>query len=386
MKILYHHRTLGDGAEGIHIKEMICAFTGNGHNVYTAGPVRKIGTENPDRRFVFLKKLLHKLHVYEVFEMLYTVYGYLMLDRKIRRCRPDLIFDRYMIYNVACILAGKKHGIPVITEVNAPLAFERSHEKDETLVFQKIAFKLESWILRQSHLVLAVSSPLKHYLITIGVPGKKIFVLPNGVNHETFLPTVKSAGLMGRIGIPKQAFIIGFSGILRNWHGIDLLIQAVARIKLQVPNAFLLLVGDGEIKQELAASASNFGLTGSFCITGRVPHDSMAEYISLFDVAVSPKTTFYASPMKIPEYMAMGKIVVAPDTENIRDMICNKETGMLFQPGSADSMAETILSIYHNPETKQMIENKALEKVSTTMNWKENANALIKKIMVHKNT
>src|SRR5690606_27613788 len=118
----------------------------------------------------------------------------------------------------------------------------------------------------------------------------------------------------------------GFSGILRPWHGLELLLEAFARLAAGDPRLHLLIVGDGPIRGELDAAIAARQLQDRVTITGRVPHAEVRDYVALMDVAVSPRATFYASPMKVLEYMAMGKAIVAPAMDNLRDILTDGDT------------------------------------------------------------
>ncbi len=144
MNILYHHRTLVDGAEGIHIKEMINAFEELGHKVEVVSPIGKT-TNIKTRKTVILNKIkaLIPSFFYEIMELGYNFYGYYILSKAVSSFNPDFIYDRYITYNASSVLVGKTLKIPVILEVNAPLALERTQERDERLYFKKIANYLE---------------------------------------------------------------------------------------------------------------------------------------------------------------------------------------------------------------------------------------------------
>ncbi|HID69265.1 MAG TPA: glycosyltransferase family 1 protein [Desulfobacterales bacterium] len=378
MKIIYHHRTLADGAEGIHISEMVNAFRQLGHEVLVLGPgVKREGdSESRSDRFFWVKRLF-KGPLYEVVELAYNVVGYRSLRKAIKEFEPDFIYDRYITYNYSAVAAAGKSHLPIFLEVNAPLAYERDHEPDETLYLKKIAYSIEKKACCDASSAIVVSTPLKEYLTSIGVPGNQVHVLPNGVNLEKFYPRERSGQLMNKLSLTKDDVVIGFVGILRPWHGIDFLLDAFARICKEVDNCTLLLVGDGPIQEEIEDKAKHLGLKDKVTITGRVPHKEVADYVALFDVAVSPRATFYASPMKIIEYMAQQRAVVAPDMANIRDLINHEEDGLLFKPDDLDALVEALREMVVNQELRLKIEKRALQKVEKQLNWKNNARFIL---------
>lgn len=372
MKILYHHRTLNDGAEGIHIQEMCAAFQKLGHKMILTGPAVNKSSRG---KFSLLKRLVRG-PLYELMEMGYNIAGIINLARLIKRHRPDMIYDRYMIYNVSSVLAGQMFKIPTFTEVNAPLAYERSFERDEKLYFKTIAFLMEKWIVAKSYKAVVVSTPLKRYFLEKDIPDRQLIVLPNGVNIEKFKSTDNRKKILTAHSISVSSKIIGFTGILRPWHGIDLLLKAFKNVREEVEEITLMMVGDGPDMDPIYRQIETLDLKDSVVATGRVPHDRVPAYINVFDIAVSPKTTFYASPMKIPEYMALKKCIVAPDTENIRDLLQHGETGVLFEPESPLSLSKALIHLLEDAELREKIGSQAHEAVKFKA-WENNANKII---------
>src|SRR5512146_2209776 len=137
MRILYHHRTLGDGAEGIHVREMVRAFRELGHEVQVIGPSGG-HTPQTSRKLRALEALKAALPAaaYEMAEMAYSAYAFTRASGAIRTFRPHFIYDRYITFNAGVVLAGRASGVPVLLEVNAPLALERQQQPDETLRFR----------------------------------------------------------------------------------------------------------------------------------------------------------------------------------------------------------------------------------------------------------
>lgn len=376
MRILYHHRTLGDGAEGIHIREMVKAFRALGHQVKVIGPAGESIPENLPKpnKLGLLKKQIPAI-LYELLEIHYTGYCLLKTLWEIHIFKPDFIYDRYITFNAGIILAGKLRSIPVCLEVNAPLAMERSTEQDERLIFKRLASWIERWVCTNATETIVVSTPLKDYLESIGVPKNKCIVMPNGANPSHFVPKAEDQqnDLRRNLKIPEDCFIVGFTGILRPWHGLDLLMSAVERILNSGHKVFLLIVGDGPYREVLEKIAREAAIESFVQITGRIAHSKIPAYVALFDTAVSPRATFYASPMKVIEYMALGKPVVVPATPNFFDIIEEGVEGISFTEGDAKSLEQAILRLYHSTELRKEIGRRARQKVEQRLNWQWNA-------------
>jgi len=374
MRILYHHRTLGDGAEGIHVREMIQAFRELGHEVQVIGPT---GADTPrtSRKLRALEALKAALPTaaYELAEMTYSAYAFARASGAIRRFRPHFIYDRYNIFNAGIVLAGRANGVPVLLEVNAPVALERRQQPDDTLRFRRLAAAMERWICAHASRALVVSSPLKEYLESIGVPQGQCVVMPNGADPRRFAPREKDQALLAGLGIEPGQLVVGFTGILRAWHGLDLLVDAARCLTDRGASVRFLIVGDGPYRHPLETRIASLGLKEVVRITGRVDHDRVPEYVSGFDVAVSPKSTFYASPMKVIEYMALGKAVVVPRTPNFLDLVDDGLTGLTFENGEAEGLAEAIEVLCSSPELRAKLGRAARLKVEHRLNWQWNA-------------
>ncbi len=385
MTLLYHHRTLGDGAEGIHVQEMILAFRNLGQKVVVLSPVGE-GTNQPG--FIQswgerIKKFLPRVF-FECLEIAYNLPAFLNLWRLVKREKPIFLYERYVTFNASGVIIGKLLGLPVVLEVNAPLALERSQEPDEALILKRLANAMERWICAQATHTLVVSTPLKKYLQSVGVPESKVKVVANGVNLSRFTPRLPDQALRAKLGIPADAKVLGFVGIMRPWHGIDLLLEAFAELGDKVAGnrvagsgLYLLLVGDSPIQQELDAMIQKLGIQKQVRITGRVSHADIPAYISLIDIALSPKATFYASPMKILEYMALGKPVVAPDMENIRDILVDGQDGRLFIPGSKTSLVSVLAEMIGDPDATAAMGVAARQKTIDSLNWENNARTVL---------
>lgn len=383
MRILYHHRTLGDGAEGIHIREMVKAFRDLGHEVKVVGPIGEASPESSPKSRILggLKRSIPNV-LYEFLEIAYTGYSFFRVAWEIRQFKPDFIYERYITFNAGTVLAVKIFHVPVCLEVNAPLALERGSEHDERLSLRKVASWMERWICANATWTVVVSTPLREYLESIGVPRGKCVVMPNGVDPDRFAPKEKDTALLDALGIPTGRFIVGFTGVLRSWHGLDLLVRAVGSMVSNGFEAFLLVVGDGPYRESLESLVNELGLESCVCITGQIPHDRVPHYIALFDVAVSPRATFYASPMKVIEYMALGKSVVVPATPNFLDIIDDHLEGIVFEEGNADALGQALVHLCQEPELRRDLGIRARQKVERRLNWRWNANEVCRIISV----
>ncbi len=341
MKILYHHRTRAEDAQGIHIREIINAFKKLGHQVEVVGMVSPEENSGRKGKEPLISGLAARVPpvIYELMEISYNFYGFLVLCKRIRRFKPDFIYERYALYTVAGIFAAMIFRIPLILEVNAPIAYEK--RKYTTLSMPWLANFIERWICSHTHRTIVVSTPLKKILGNIGVPDERMIVISNGINREDFNLEIDGGQVRQKYNLNNRV-VLGFVGWFKKWHGLEELLQVYVKYGMQKKNIHLLLVGDGPAFQDLITYALDHGIKDKgVTFTGAVPREEIPRYIAAFDIALQPDVTDYASPIKLFEYMAMGKGVVSPGKENIREILNNDYPGF-FNPGEYDDMAQKI--------------------------------------------
>jgi glycosyltransferase involved in cell wall biosynthesis len=143
--------------------------------------------------------------------------------------------------------------------------------------------------------------------------------------------------------------VIGFIGLFRNWHGLHLLIDAFHLACLRSKGAVLLLVGDGPELKSIRQKIEWLQIRESVILVGGVPHEVVPEYLDLFDIAVQPAATEYCCPLKILEYMALGKAVVAPRQANVQELLREGEEALLFPPGDALALGRALSELVADP-------------------------------------
>jgi glycosyltransferase involved in cell wall biosynthesis len=362
MKLLYHHRTQSEDAQGIHIHEMVQAFRNLGHQVQLVALVEFDDTREKKIRGNYWKGLYQWLPnwLYELIGLVYNLYGYRRLCRLIRIDRPDLIYERYSLNNFCGIWASRRFGVPLILEVNAPLCYEQNTLG--RLTFKCLARFTERWICSHSTWTVVVSKFLKEFLVQEGVPAEKIRVMPNGIDPQKFHPGISGEVVRRRYGLEGK-LIVGFVGWFRRWHGLKMLLESIHEMRLAEKGVRLLLVGDGPAYPELYHCAKMHNLLSTVIFTGPIRGQEIASHIAAMDIAVQPSATEYACPMKILEYMGMGRCIVAPDQPNVRELLEDGVSGYLFRPGDRGSFNKVLLNVIDDPIGRQSVGQQAHKKI-----------------------
>ncbi len=176
-------------------------------------------------------------------------------------------------------------------------------------------------------------------------------------------------GLQGRL-------LLGFTGFVREWHGLDKVVDLLAEPAAQARH--LLIVGDGPARESIERRARELGVSEQLTITGIVDRDAVSEQVSMFDIALQPDVTAYASPLKLFEYMALGRAVVAPDSDNIREVLRDGENALLFRNRDQDDLLDKIRRLCNERGLREQVGAAARETITREgYTWENNARRVI---------
>jgi glycosyltransferase involved in cell wall biosynthesis len=309
--------------------------------------------------------------LYELMTLVYNLYGFGLLALNALRFKPDMIYERYSLNTFCGILVSKVFRIPLVLEVNAPLAYEQ--QKYERLAFPRVAAATERWICSNTARTIVVSGVMKDMLCRIGVPSSLMVIVPNGIDPDEFRPDLPCESIRRQWGLEGK-IVLGFVGWFKKWHGLENLIEIYSEERWDSENLHLFLVGDGPAREELERIVENYKISQHVTITGSVPREMIPAYISAMDIALQPSATEYASPIKVFEYMGMGKCIVAPDQANIRELIEDGRTGVLFKPGNKEDMANALKRAISAPEYRKSLGRNARQEIfDKGYLWRNNA-------------
>lgn len=262
----------------------------------------------------------------------------------------------------------QRKGIPWILQVEALLYYEAKAER-KALVLDGIARRLEWWSYRQCDVIACVSATLKEILVQeIGINPDKIVLVPNGVDIQFLNPQLHK---------PKRlfsGFTVGFVGSLYSWAGLNLLLEAIAELQTSGYQISLVVVGDGEMKQAWTEQAQTLGLENQVKFIGRVPWQEVPQYIAGCDIGYSGQIQLqmgkmYLSPMKLYEYMSMGKPVIASAFEDAQRLVIERETGFLFQPGDKQALKQVLIEAFDAQDHLPSMGQKARQQIEAEHSW-----------------
>jgi phosphatidylinositol alpha-1,6-mannosyltransferase len=195
-----------------------------------------------------------------------------------------------------------------------------------------------------------------------------------GINTKHFSPSAFSSELRNSLGL-KDAKVIVSVGRLVHRKGQDRLIEALPKIKLSVPNAHLLFVGEGPYKEHLESLVSKNGMNGSVTFVGRVQYAELAKYMCVGDVFVMPSRSRFAGleveglGIVYLEASACGLPVVAGKSGGAPDAVLEGVTGFAVDGTNLDEIADTTVRLLSDLETARQLGAQGKKWVEENWRW-----------------
>ncbi len=296
-RVLYHHRIRADDGQAVHVREMIAALRARGCAVDECALVPKGGGDAAGGASDavagggFWRKLSLPRTAVEALEILYNRRGRAMLRAAAARQRPDFVYERHALHCRAGLDVARALGVPLLLEVNSPMTVEMG--KLGKLCFPARARATERLVLAGADAVLAVTQTLADMLVELGARRERVHVIGNGADPARYGDdaVAAAASVRSRWGLPADAFALGFVGYMRDWHRLDLVLDAMA--KPELATLALVLMGEGPALAPLLASASARGLAGRVRALGVVPPELLPAHVLACDGALIPAINAY---------------------------------------------------------------------------------------------
>lgn len=279
---------------------------------------------------------------------------------------PDIIYERHSLWSIAGLAAARRHGIPYVLEVNAPLVEQQRQYRE--LGLAATAEAVEGLLFEHADRVLVTSAALVEYARGRGASRRAVRVLPCGVSAQMLAEPDRD----DRTGAnQRERFVVGFVGSLKPWHGIDVLLRAFRKLHRLHMSYRLLVVGDGPLREEMERYLRVNGLDVYADIVGSVDPSEVPKYLARMDVGVAPYPSlpsFYFSPLKIWEYAAAGVPIAASESGDLPRLFPHKVAALLHPPGSASKLAAHIELLRTDPQVAARLTRRARQ-VARAHTW-----------------
>ncbi|MBI3776084.1 MAG: glycosyltransferase family 4 protein [Gammaproteobacteria bacterium] len=354
---------------------IVNALRAQGHEVCLAGPAPLSASKTSTHRS-WLSRIKQRLpqFVFELAALAYNVPVFCKLLWVVWRFDPDFIYERYALFNVAGVAVARWRRIRLILEVNTPYA--QAWSQYYGLTFRRLAKIVEQRTLLAAGHIITVTETEKQMLVREGVPAERIAVSHNAVWPEEFDPARYSGEtLRQRLGLRK--IVVGFVGTMNRWQGIDRFADVVRQVLAERDDVSFLFVGEGEFRARLEEFCCDTKLLDRVVFAGRQPHHEIPQFIAAMDIAVLLNSNAYGSPMKVFEYLAMQKAVIAPSVGPVLEVLQNGMTGLLIPQGDAHAMAERILELAADAPLRERLGKTGRAYVVSTHTWLNNAASIL---------
>ena len=315
-----------------------------------------------------------------------VIRGYAKAALLILRRRPDIIYTRSNL-SIFTIPLAKLFRLPVIVEINGLFLDEWRMEEKHSGINEWISYTkgvLNEKTYKYANHLIVVATKIKNVLeVEYKINPEKISVIENGANTELFRP-MNTKEVRRELKLNETYNYICFIGALYKWQGLEYLIKASPYILEEYPNTFFLIVGDGPTRKSLTRLVEQFGVSGKFIFTGAKPYTSVPLYINASDLCVAPfiterNTRVGLSAIKLYEYLACGKPVVASDIEEVQELLAESKSGICVCPESPLELAQATISLLRAPGLRENMGENGRRYVVENGSW-ENVTRKVYKV------
>lgn len=248
-----------------------------------------------------------------------------------------------------------------------------------TLIFGYFIKLLERYLPVVADTVSVASRKLEELCLSFNVKSDCIFKAPVGADLRKFTPRNSGGRIRTRYRCENNKVIL-YLGQLHAGQYVKMFIEAAATVLRRCPDAIFLIIGEGFMSKQLKRFVIECGIEQKVIFTGSVSHDDVPQYIGASDICVASfednEVTVCKSPLKIVEYLASGKPVVASLVGEVRNMVGG--AGLLVEPGNYSALAEGIIKLLENHSLRQEMGIRSRRRAESRYNWHNTALNLIR--------
>ena len=364
MKVLYVNKVsprFGGGAE-LRLREIGKRLVKKGHEVYVV--CGKTEPHLPDYEEIDGLKIYYvrtiPQFIFRFKRLSFYLSRYLFYVLSLRKIleigeNADLIVDDISPAPSLAYLAGKVRGKPIYATVHEFFGSRWFELKDPLTACIGFLTQYLLKLLRFSKLI-TVSQFTKSRLVNFGLSDKKIFVIPNGIDVSSYENN----------NAPQKDSIISLGRLVKQ-KGCVYLIEAMEKVIEEVPDAKLNIVGDGPLKEQLAAKVKVAGLDRNITFLGKVSEDKKREVLSKSQIFVMPSLQ-EGFGIVLLEAMACGLPIIANDLPVFREIFTNGQNGYLVDVKDSEGLAKKIIELFRDEPKREQIGNYNREYV-TSFDW-----------------
>lgn len=296
-----------------------------------------------------------------------------------KETQSDVIYERRLSPKISYALS-RLLDLPFVVELNGVEGEAAMQGRSDTSPLRPWKARIRHQMLRRADAVVAVTPQLANHTAThLGIDPARIATVPNGVDTDRFLPS-DAASARKSLGWGDGPWI-GFVGNLVPWQGVEFAIRAMPQVLRLHGDARLAIVGDGISRRDLETEATTLGLGAAVQFLGSVPYEKVATHIAAFTVCVAPfirrrNEALGLSPLKIYEYMATGRPVIASNLPGVREAIAQSGGGIVVPPEDSVALAESISRLLSDASLTDAMGRRAREYAEAECTWAKAAEGI----------
>ncbi len=290
----------------------------------------------------------------------------------LKQNKPDIIFSRLEYGIFSCVLLSKWFNIPLVIEADCPPTHEwvNFYARD-AFKLGNLSLKLEVAVLKQADAVITQSNQLTDYYVNLGIQREKIHMITNAANIQKYKNMEPNLDFRAKYKL-KDKIVIGWVGAGVGWTGIEVLNKTMHQLMKEYPSVTFLMIGSQENMDFFREHFHKDGDADRFILAGFVPHEDIPKYLSCMDIVLAPYPKFdffYASSMKLFEYMAAGKAIVATRVGQIAEVIKEGENGYLFDPEIPGELYQKVSKLVSSEKLRKRLGQSARIDSQREWNW-----------------
>jgi len=338
----------------------------NGHKVELCVPaIRRYSQDTP-----FKINYIPTIHRKFLQPLIYHLVSFFYLFFICIKFKPDIILTFEVFFTCVPMVVAKIFHLPYIVFVNGDTEdFKLQNYPGFILLLIDL---LRNINFKFSDKIITVTETLKDILSSkYKISPDKISIVNNGIDPEVFKPLDKT-NVCKDLNLDSQKFYVGFLGGLFPWHGLDKLVKSAPTVLEKYPQVKFIIAGHGPEEDKLITLVEELGLIESFIFYKEIPFDLVPKYLNIFDICI----LFFASirknmgnPIKLYEYLACGKPVIASNLPEYGLFLEKIEAGIAVDSNNPSSIAEALIKITEDRPLREKMSINAREVVVNNFTW-----------------
>jgi glycosyltransferase involved in cell wall biosynthesis len=294
-----------------------------------------------------------------------------------------IVYSRHRAMLTAPVEAASRAGVGSVLEWNGSERWAVEQWTRSPALLKRLSLpligRLERAAVRRASLVAAVSDAAADMALGAGADPAGVMVSPNAVSLAAIDAAIPPMDERDGGSRPRPARI-GWIGSFGVWHGVDVLIRAVAAAD---GSPELLMIGDGVERAACERLAEELGISGRVRFSGGLPHERAIAKLAGCDILASPTAPltggepYFGSPTKVFEYMALGRPIIASSLGQIEDVLEHGRTALLVKPGDVGELAAAIGELVADPDRAATLARAARREAEARHDWSQRASAII---------